>query len=72
MTVETEAYRAAIGPGLLVLLAIDRGDGDPAADWMAGKLATLRVFADAHHSMTRCIRPAGAEARPDEDVPTWG
>ncbi len=61
MTVEAEAYRASIGPGLLVLLAIERGDGEAEADWMAGKFAKLRIFADEHHGMNRSIRVAGGE-----------
>jgi D-tyrosyl-tRNA(Tyr) deacylase len=35
-----------IGPGLLVYLGAGRGDDDAVADWMAGKLAGLRIFAN--------------------------
>jgi D-tyrosyl-tRNA(Tyr) deacylase len=33
-----------IGPGLLVLLAIERGDGETDADLLARKIAALRIF----------------------------
>ncbi len=45
----------AIGPGLLVLLGVGRADGDPAADWMADKVANLRIFADAAGQMNRSL-----------------
>lgn len=38
---------AAIGHGLLLLACAVAGDRDDAVDWLAGKLATLRVFEDA-------------------------
>jgi D-tyrosyl-tRNA(Tyr) deacylase len=37
---------AAIGPGLLVLLGVRNGDGEAEADWLADKVASLRVFDD--------------------------
>lgn len=37
---------SSIGHGLAVLAAIERGDGDAEARWMAAKLAALRVFSD--------------------------
>ncbi len=61
MTLEAEGYRAGIGPGLCVLLAVERGDGDAEAVWMAKKLAKLRVFADEHRSMNRSVRDMGGE-----------
>jgi D-aminoacyl-tRNA deacylase len=42
---------ASIGPGLLVLLGIARGDGAPAADRIAEKIRALRVFPDATGQM---------------------
>jgi D-aminoacyl-tRNA deacylase len=38
---------AEIGPGLLVLLGVRRGDGPEQADRLARKLLALRVFEDA-------------------------
>jgi D-tyrosyl-tRNA(Tyr) deacylase len=42
---------AAIGPGLLVLLAVRDGDGEPEADRLADKVRALRVFEDADGRM---------------------
>ena len=52
---------ARIGPGLLVLLGVRRGDGPEAADRIAGKLERLRVFADDDGRMNRSVRDAGGE-----------
>ena len=52
---------ARIGPGLLVLLGVRRGDGPEAADRVAGKLERLRVFADDEGRMNRSVRDAGGE-----------
>lgn len=38
---------AAIGPGLLVLLGITHNDDSAAADYLASKLRSLRIFPDA-------------------------
>lgn len=61
MSVQAEGYRTGIGPGLCVLLAVERGDGEAEAVWMARKLAKLRVFADEHRSMNRSVRETGGE-----------
>ena len=42
---------AAIGPGLLVLLGVERGDSEAEADYLARRIATLRVFEDADGKM---------------------
>ncbi len=52
---------AAIGPGLLVLLGVKRGDAAEQADRMAGKLAGLRIFEDADGRMNRSVAEAGGE-----------
>jgi len=46
VSVDAEGYRADIGPGLCVLLGVEVGDGAKHAEWMAGKLARLRIFRD--------------------------
>lgn len=38
---------ASIGPGMLVLLAVAREDGEPEAQRLARKLLALRIFQDA-------------------------
>ena len=52
---------AAIGPGLLVLLGVRRGDGPDDADRIARKLLALRVFEDAEGRMNLSVRDAGGE-----------
>jgi D-tyrosyl-tRNA(Tyr) deacylase len=42
---------AAIGPGLLVLLGVRDGDGEPQADRLAAKVRALRVFEDGEGKM---------------------
>ncbi len=61
VTVESEGYKAAIGRGLCVLLAVEKGDGETDADWMARKLAKLRVFPDDDRGMNRSVEDVGGE-----------
>lgn len=46
---------SAIGPGLLVLLGVREGDGAREADWIADKVRSLRVFADAEGRMNEAL-----------------
>jgi D-tyrosyl-tRNA(Tyr) deacylase len=52
---------AAIGPGMLVLLGIRRGDGPAEAERIAGKLLALRIFEDEEGRMNRSVGDAGGE-----------
>jgi D-aminoacyl-tRNA deacylase len=52
---------AAIGPGLLVLLGVRRGDGPAEADKLAAKLAALRIFEDADGRMNLNVGEAGGQ-----------
>ncbi len=45
----------AIGPGLLVFLGVDQGDARQEAEWLAGKIARLRIFEDAAGRMNRAV-----------------
>jgi D-tyrosyl-tRNA(Tyr) deacylase len=49
----------AIGPGLLVLAGAGEGDGDADADWIARKVAELRIFEDGAGKMNRSVEDAG-------------
>ena len=49
------------GSGLLLLVGIARGDGEAEADWLAEKVAGLRVFADDEGKMNLDVREAGGE-----------
>lgn len=50
-----------IGRGLLVLLGVADEDTDSDAQWMAAKLAGLRVFADEEDKMNRSVTDIGGE-----------
>jgi D-tyrosyl-tRNA(Tyr) deacylase len=52
---------ARIGPGLLVLLGVRRGDGEAEADRLAAKLRALRVFEDEAGKMNLSVREVGGE-----------
>jgi D-aminoacyl-tRNA deacylase len=52
---------ARIGPGLLVLLGVRRGDGPEEAERIARKLLALRVFEDDDGRMNRSVEESGGE-----------
>jgi D-aminoacyl-tRNA deacylase len=60
VTVDGEEV-AGIGPGLLVLLGVRRGDGEAEADRLAAKLLALRVFEDDAGKMNLSVGDAGGE-----------
>ncbi|MGD9364823.1 MAG: D-aminoacyl-tRNA deacylase [Desulfobacteraceae bacterium] len=45
----------AIGKGLVVLLGVAHDDTEKAADWLADKIAHLRIFEDAEGKMNRSL-----------------
>ena len=47
------AVVGAIGPGLLVLVGVEKGDGETQADRLLERLLGYRVFADDQGRMTR-------------------
>jgi D-tyrosyl-tRNA(Tyr) deacylase len=49
----------AIGPGLMVLLGVGRGDAEKDADELADKVVHLRIFADEEGKMNRSVADAG-------------
>ena len=49
----------AIGPGLLALVAVERGDGEAEARRLAEKVVSYRVFADAAGKMNLSLRDTG-------------
>ena len=61
VTVEDPPFRSGIEQGLLILLGVEKMDDETAADWMAGKLARLRIFKDEQGRMNRSVQEAGGE-----------
>ena len=49
----------AIGPGLLVLVCAERGDGEAQAGRLLAKLLKLRVFSDDAGKMNRSVQDVG-------------
>jgi D-tyrosyl-tRNA(Tyr) deacylase len=52
---------AAIGRGVLALVAVERGDGEAEAERMAERLLRFRLFADGQGRMNLDLGAAGAE-----------
>ncbi len=50
-----------IGPGLVVLLGIEEGDGKPDIEWLSGKISRLRVFNDADGVMNLSLKDVNGE-----------
>ena len=55
------ALISEIGPGLLLLVGIAKGDTEAEADWLTEKIAGLRVFSDGEGKMNLGVREAGGE-----------
>jgi D-tyrosyl-tRNA(Tyr) deacylase len=51
--------RGSIGAGLLVLLGVGEGDTEADADYVARKVAELRVFEDDEGKMNRSVEEVG-------------
>jgi D-tyrosyl-tRNA(Tyr) deacylase len=51
----------AIAGGVVVLLAVGKGDGEEAARWMANKIAHLRIFEDEAGKFDRSIVDVGGQ-----------
>ena len=51
----TERVTGEIGPGLLVLLGVEQGDGPTDLQYIAAKIRDLRIFSDAEGKMNRSV-----------------
>lgn len=52
----------AIGKGMLILLGVEAGDTEADADWLATRLARVRIFEDADGKMNLAARDVGGSA----------
>ncbi len=57
-----QAMIARIGPGLVVLLGVVKTDTPEAADRLADRLLTFRIFEDEAGKMDRSVQEAGGQA----------
>jgi len=51
-----------IGRGLVVLLGVRQGDTEAEAEWLANKVANLRIFADEQGKFNLSVLDVGGEA----------
>ncbi|HEX2183599.1 MAG TPA: D-aminoacyl-tRNA deacylase [Rubrobacteraceae bacterium] len=58
VTVGGEAV-SEVGHGLLLLVGVAAGDGEAQADWLAEKVAGLRIFNDEEGKMNLSVRDVG-------------
>ena len=56
-----DVAKAAIGHGLLVLLAIEELDAGEDIEWLSGKIARLRIFSDDEGLMNRSVQESGGD-----------
>lgn len=56
-----EALVSKIGNGLLLLVGVAAGDGEENADWLAEKIAGLRIFNDRDGKMNLSLRDVEGE-----------
>ncbi len=53
--------RGSIGPGLLVLVAVEDADSEADIEWLSGKIVRLRIFDDEQGVMNRSVQETGGE-----------
>ena len=51
----------AIGKGLVVLLAVELGDGPEDIEWLSGKIVRLRIFNDPAGVMNLSVQDVGGD-----------
>jgi len=61
-----------IGSGLLVFLGVGEGDQSEDADYLASKVANLRIFSDSNDKMNVSLLEAGGEALVVSQFTLWG
>ena len=67
VTVEARSV-GQIERGLMVLLGVGTGDGQSDAEYLAEKIAALRIFEDADGKMNRNVSEAGRRGAGGEPV----
>jgi D-aminoacyl-tRNA deacylase len=55
------AATAAIGPGLVILLAVEQSDSEADIEWLCGKIVRLRIFNDEQGLMNRSVQDVHGE-----------
>jgi len=60
VTIEGEIF-SEINQGLLILLGIETEDSQEDIDWLAGKIARLRIFSDENDAMNLSVQDVGGD-----------
>ena len=63
--------KGEIGQGYLVLLGCENADTQEDIDWLARKIAGLRVFDDENHVMNRSVMDVGGEVLVVSQFTLW-
>ena len=61
VSIENQLY-SEIGAGLLILLGVGHNDTQEDIDWLAPKIATLRIFSDSEDKMNLSLKDINGEA----------
>ncbi len=56
-----DQVKGVIGPGLLVLVAVEEADTPEDIEWLSGKIVRLRIFDDDQGVMNRSVQEAGGD-----------
>lgn len=56
-----QIQKSKIGPGILVLLGIEKEDSPEDSDWLVRKILSLRIFEDEEGKMNRSVEEIGGE-----------
>ena len=60
VTIDNSVH-GAIGPGLLVLVAVEEPDTAEDIQWLSGKIVRMRIFSDDQGLMNRSIQETGGD-----------
>jgi D-tyrosyl-tRNA(Tyr) deacylase len=55
-------HEARIGPGVLALVGVERGDVAVQSEWLADRIARMRIFPDEEGKMNRSVVDVGGSA----------
>jgi len=56
------AVTGCVGLGVMILLGIEEADGHEDAEWLCGKIARMRIFADTDGVMNLSLAESGGDA----------
>lgn len=60
VTIEGKTF-SSIEKGLLILLGIEEADSQEDIEWLAGKIARLRIFSDENDAMNLSVQDVGGD-----------